>query len=264
MFIHNINPILLDLGVVQIRYYGLAYVIGFIIAYFMLEYLAKEQKLKIPKDGIIDYLVYLAIGGLVGARLFYVIIYNPQYFIANPIEIPFLWKGGLSFHGGLIGAVLAGYYFAKKKKVDFLKLADLTVIPLAIAVSLGRIANFINAELVGNITNVSWCVQFPGFDGCRHPSQLYASVTILITFLILFYSKTIISKKFKPGTLAGLFVVLYATFRFIIGFFRAPDPHMTYILGQLTMGQLLGILTFIGGIAWLVLVNRTNNKKQKE
>src|SRR3989344_5052686 len=175
MFYHNINPVLFSIGSLEIRWYGIIFVIGFLIAYFMIGYLAKRKALNLTKDDTADLLFYLVIGILIGARAFYVFIYNAGYYISNPLESLMFWHGGLSFHGGLVGAVIAAWIFCRKKKLSMLELGDIIVIPLAIGLCLGRIANFINGELVGMVTNLPWCVNFKGYEGCRHPSQLYES-----------------------------------------------------------------------------------------
>ena len=155
MFYHNISPVLLEIGPFQIRYYGLFYALGFVIAYFLIYYLAKRKELPLTKDDVADFLVYEIIGIVLGARLIYVIFYNPLSYLQNPLEIIMLWHGGLSFHGGLAGAIIGGYLFCRKKKMEFYDLADIVVLPVALALALGRIGNFINAELVGRITNAS-------------------------------------------------------------------------------------------------------------
>ena len=160
MFFHNINPVLFEIGPFQIRYYGLFYALGFVIAYFLIYYLAKRRQLGITKDDVSDFLVYQIIGIVLGARLLYVLFYNLQYYLKNPFEIIAIWHGGLSFHGGLIGGIIASYLFCKKKKIEFYDLADIIVIPVALGLALGRIGNFMNAELYGRITNMPWCIDY--------------------------------------------------------------------------------------------------------
>ncbi|HZX44845.1 MAG TPA: prolipoprotein diacylglyceryl transferase, partial [Candidatus Nanoarchaeia archaeon] len=156
MFYNNINPTFLKLGPFEIRYYGIIFVIGFIIAFFLIRYLAKKRELNLSKDDVWDLLFYIALGAVIGARLFEVIVYNFPYYLANPFEIIAVWHGGLSFHGGLIGALSAGWLFCRKKKIGFYELADIVVVPLAFGLFLGRIANYINGELVGRATSVPW------------------------------------------------------------------------------------------------------------
>ena len=219
MFFHNINPVLLELGPFQIRYYGLFYALGFVIAYFLISYLAKKRELPITKDDVADFLVYEIIGIILGARLIYVIVYNPLFYFQNPLEIFALWHGGLSFHGGLIGAIAGGYLFCRKKKTEFYDLADIVVVPVALALALGRIGNFTNAELYGRITDVSWCIDYSKnqfvekINGCRHPSQIYASIKNLTIFTVLWLIK---DKKLPKGFMFWSFVALYGLFRTVV------------------------------------------------
>ena len=254
MFLHNIDPVLLEIGPLQIRYYGLLYAIGFVIAYFLIYYLAKRKSLGIRKDDVADLIMYLIIGIVAGARLFYVAFYNPFFYLQNPIEAIKVWHGGLSFHGGLIGAVIAVYLFCRKKKIEFYDLADIAVIPVALALALGRIGNFINGELYGRITNVSWCIDYSqsqfvsGIDGCRHPSQIYASLKNLAIFSVLWFIK---DKKLPKGFMFWSFVTLYGLFRAIAEFFRQPDEQIGFIFNYFTMGQLLSFPLFLLGLYML-------------
>src|SRR3989338_6947630 len=254
MFYHNINPVLLRLGPFEIRYYGLFYVLGFVIAYFMLVYLAKKRQLNLTKDGISDFLLYEIIGTIAGARLFYVLAYNLKFYLANPLQIFAIWHGGLSFHGGLLGAIIAAMIFSKRKKVDFYDLADITVIPLALGLALGRIGNFINGELFGRITNVPWAVKFPDAEGFRHPSQIYESLKNLFIFSVLWHAKNM---KLPKGFLFWLFITLYSFLRFVVEFFREPDMQLGFFLGWITMGQILSVVTFSIGVYYLHKIYKT-------
>lgn len=255
MFYNNINPTLLHLGPFEIRYYGIIYVLGFILAYFFISYLAKERNLKLTKDDIWDLLFYLIIGAVAGARIFEIFVYNLKYYLANPLEMIAIWHGGLSFHGGLIGAVIAAYIYTKRKKIAFYDLADICVIPLAFGLFLGRIGNFLNGELVGRITDVPWCVKFRNYEGCRHPSQLYESFKNLVIFSALWLIK---GKKLKKGIMFWSFILMYSVLRFFIEFFRAPDEQIGFILG-LTMGQWLNIMMFIVGLYFFFKIQRSNS-----
>jgi phosphatidylglycerol:prolipoprotein diacylglycerol transferase len=262
MFYNNINPVLLRLGPFEIRYYGIIYVLGFVIAYFFINYLARERELKLSKDDVMDLLFYLIIGTILGARLFEIFVYNLEYYMTNPFEIIAIWHGGLSFHGGLIGAVIALSIYCRKKDLKFYDLADICVVPLAFALFLGRIGNFINGELVGRVTNVRWCVKFQNYSGCRHPSQLYESAKNLFMFFVLWNIK---GKKLKKGVMFWSFVLMYSVLRFFIEFFREPDSQIGFIFG-LTMGQWLNILMFIIGLYFFMKVSRirleeTDNKQ---
>ena len=260
MFYHNINPVLLELGPFQIRYYGLFYALGFVIAYFLLYYLAKRKELKLTKDDVAELLMYAVIGIVLGARLIYVFVYNPFFYLQNLSEIFAIWHGGLSFHGGLIGAIIAGYLFCKKKKIEFYDLADIAIIPVALALSLGRLGNFMNAELYGRITDVPWCVDYSKNQfvqnlpsGCRHPSQIYASIKNLTIFAILWFIK---DKKLPKGFMFWSFVTLYGLFRTVVEFFRQPDEQIGFIFNYFTMGQLLSFPLFLIGLYMLCKLNK--------
>ena len=248
MIFHNINPVLLDLGPLQIRYYGLFWALGFVIAYFLMSYLAKRRGLSITKDDVADFLVYEIVGIIGGARLIYVLFYNSYYYFQNPFEIIALWHGGLSFHGGLAGAFLSGWWFCRKRKLDSLAIADLVVIPASLALFFGRIANFINGELVGRVTNLPWAVQFQGYEGFRHPAQLYEAGKNLLIFAILWFLK---NRDYKRGTLFASFLIFYSILRFFIEFFRAPDVQLGFVAFGLTMGQFLSIAMLGFGI-WVL------------
>jgi len=242
MFVHNINPVFLTLGPLEIRWYGLFFVLGFILAYFIIKHLSKIGMVKLSGYDLEDSIFYAGVGGIVGARLFYVLVYNLQFYLANPFEIFAVWQGGLSFHGSLIGGILGLYLFSKTRKFDFKKILDIFSIPLVLGLAIGRIGNFINGELFGSKTNVPWCVDFG--DGCRHPSQIYESIYSFFIFGVLWVLK---NKKLKNGMLAVSFVLLYSALRFFTGFYRLPDPQIGYILG-LTLGQILNIIMFGIGV----------------
>ena len=257
VFIHNISPVLAHFSVfgipLEIRWYGLFYVLSFLIAYFMIKYLAKQRKLGITEDDVADLILYLLLGVVLGARLFYVIFYNPFFYLSNPLEIPAVWHGGLSFHGGLVGAVAAGRYFCRKKKISFYRLADIAVIPAALGLAFGRIGNFINGEVVGRITNLPWGVKFPGYEDFRHSSQIYESFKNLFIFVTLWSIK---DKKLPDGFLFWTFVTMYSIFRFLIEFVREPDAQLGFVLGPFTMGQLLTFPMFLIGVYMLYKLKR--------
>ncbi len=241
MFYHNIDPEILNLGPIEIRYYGLIFAFGFLFAYLFLKRYKKSIRLFKRDDQIDSLLIYLIIGIIAGARLFEVIFYNPNYYLTSPLKVIAVWQGGLSFHGGIAGAAVAVYLFARKYNYSFLKVADLLSIPAALALFLGRIANFINGELYGRITSVPWAVKFQNIDGFRHPSQLYESAKNLLIFVILLMQD---KKERRPGYIFSLFLILYSVLRFFIEFVREPQ----LLLGPLTMGQLLSIPLFVIGV----------------
>ncbi len=254
MFYHNINPALLSIGPLEIRYYGLVYAIGFIAAYLLLRHTAKKGKIRNFDESKADTLIiYLVLGAIIGARFLLFVFYHPGTLIREPLEVLMIWHGGMSFHGGLIGAVIAGLLFCKKHKISFYQLADLAVLPLAFFLFLGRIANFINGELVGNRTSVPWCVVFPGYDGCRHPSQLYEALKNLIIFFVLsfMYTKDNIKKRLKEGVIFWGFVLIYGALRLIITFWR-DDPRFLGLSG----GQYLSLAMFITASVFLFKITR--------
>ena len=244
MFTHNINPVIFSIFGLEVRYYGLVYVIGFL---FLLWYLMiNREKLNLKKDDVYDFVFYFIIGSIIGARLFEVLFYNPTYYFSNLKEIIAVWHGGMSIHGGLVGGIIVSLIFCKKKKISFYRLADIIVLPLAFFLFLGRIMNFINGELVGRITNVSWCVKFKDYEGCRHPSQLYEAFKNLVIFFTLLYFK---NKKLKEGKLFWLFIVLYSLLRFIVEFFK--EPITLYF--NIPLGQIFSVILFIIGVYFLWL-----------
>jgi len=239
-----------------VRWYGLAYVIGFIIAYWWLRRASTTIK-NLDKEQVDTLILYLIGGVIIGGRVLQFVFYRPHMIWHDPLEIIRIWNGGMSFHGGLIGAIIAMWLFSKKNKVSFLALGDVIVIPASLALVIGRIANFINSELVGTITNVPWCVNFPNAPnpahriGCRHPSQLYEALKNTAIFIIL-----TTQKNTKEGTRTFLFITLYGFLRFIINFYR-DEPAL--IIG-ISTGQLLSLIMGIGGLILLI----ANNKREKQ
>jgi phosphatidylglycerol:prolipoprotein diacylglycerol transferase len=258
MYIHSIDPVIFSLGPLSVRWYGLFYVIGFLITYWWLRKIAKEKTIKnLTPEHAENYMLWMIISIIVGARIFEFIFFQPQTLLQDPLELFRIWNGGMSFHGGLISICITTWYFTKKYSISFLKLADALVLPAAIALFLGRIANFINSELPGKISDVSWCVQFPQAPdpahriGCRHPSQLYESLKNLLLFGLLLTLRNTWKER-ASGTLFWLFVTFYGLLRFAINFWR-DDPAL--FLG-LSMGQILSILMFFIGIIGIYTVTR--------
>ena len=242
MFTQSISPVLLSLGPFEIRWYGLLYVIGFILAYYILKKISSLSEKKIE-----DLLVYSAVLGILCARLFYVLVYNLSYYIRNPFEVIAVWHGGLSIHGGIIGSLIGIWIFCNKNKLQFLHVLDVSVIPLALGIAIGRIGNIINGELYGPVTNVSWCVKFMTAEGCRHPWPLYESLYMLVIFVVLLKLN---AKKLKTGMVSASFFLMYAFCRFFSEFWRVPDSQIGYLIG-LTLGQWLNIAMFIIGLLFL-------------
>lgn len=246
MLIHNINPVLASIGPFEIRYYGLIFALGFILAAIILYWFASKEKIKnLEKKDVFNLIIYLIIGILIFSRLFEILIYMPSYYFANPKEIIAVWHGGLSFHGGLIGAVIVGLVYSRYKKIKFYDLADILVFPAAIGLCFGRFANFINGELWGKITALPWCVKFQNAEGCRHPTQIYESFKNLAIFLVLLLLKRF---KLKSGFLFWHFILLYGAIRFSIEFLK---PVGWYFL-SLNTGQWLCLIMIITAAAFII------------
>lgn len=246
----NIDPVIFELGPLAVRWYGLAYVIGFILAGLILRALARRWELELTDDDVLDIVLVAVVGLLLGGRLGYVVFYGAGAYWEQPETIIAFWDGGMSFHGGLAGIMLAGWWIARRKGISPLRLFDLGAVGAPIGLFFGRIANFINGELWGRTTDVPWGIVFPGAGSVpRHPSQLYeALLEGLVIFLVLF----VMSRKKRPeGAYIGTLLVLYAVFRTFVEFFREPDEQLGFILGPFTMGQLLTVPVFLAGV-WLL------------
>jgi len=243
MFVHSIDPILLELGPFQIRYYGIIFAIGVLFTYFIFRKLAKERKIGLTEDQLSEGAIILLLSIIIGARIGSVIS-EFSYYLQNPLQIFAIWQGGLAFHGALIGAILAGLYFTKKHKLDFYELADIMVIPVVLALGIGRIANFLNGEFYGTLTGLPWGVKFPGVEGFRHPVQLYESLTNFLTFGILW---TIKDKKLPKGFIFWSFFVIYSGTRFLLEFLKDLPP---LALG-LTWGQVWSLPMLLLGVYML-------------
>ena len=252
MFTHNFDPILFDFGFIAIRWYSLAYIFGIILGWWYGKkiILKKNEELnqKVNLSNFDDLITYIIIAIILGGRLGYVVFYNFEYFILNPIEILKVWEGGMSFHGALIGIILATIIFSAKRKIKTLFFLDIIACVSPIGIFFGRIANFINSELVGKVTNVYWGVIFPKIDNLiRHPSQLYEAILegILLFFVMNFlYSK----KNYKIGNCSSFFLIFYGIFRITAEFFREPDIQIGYLIGSISMGMLLSALMIFAGI----------------
>jgi len=246
MFINNFNPVAFEILSLEIRWYSLAYIIGIILGW-------TYCKKKLIKDPYIlelfdDFITYLIIGVILGGRLGYVLFYNLKYYLENPFEILMVWNGGMSFHGGLIGVIVASQIFSRKHKISQFIFLDLVALSAPIGIFFGRIANFINSELIGRATDLPWSVQFILIDNIkRHPSQLYEAFfegIILFLLLMHFSDKNYLK---NPGKISALFLIFYSLFRFLAEFFRSPDPQIGYLVLNLTLGQLISVLFLVAG-----------------
>jgi phosphatidylglycerol:prolipoprotein diacylglycerol transferase len=241
MFTHAINPTILNLGPLEIRWYGLMYVLAFLVTYYYVRSVIRQGKLKLTEQELDSLLGWMVVCMILGARLFYAIFYNPTYFMDAPWKILFVWEGGLSFHGGLVGVAFAAWWYGTSKKgIPFLRLADVFCVPIALGNAFGRIGNFINGELYGVATNLPWGVVFPGAEGARHPTQLYEAFYNVVIFGVLYLLR---DKEWKNGTLFGVYLMLYGIFRFAVEFIKDLPEY-----GPLTMGQWLTIPVFLIGI----------------
>ncbi len=251
----DFNPILVDLGPFKISWYGLMYILGFLISYILVRYQMKRKDFGISKMEVENLYFYLIIGLVVGARLGYVIFYDLKMYLSDPLEIFAIWHGGMSFHGGLIGVLIVGIIFSWKNRKSFWRISDLIIVTVPIGLGLGRIGNFINGELYGRVTNVPWGMIFPkGGELPRHPSQLYESALEgAALFVILWFLK---DKKLPSGGLLSIFLSLYGFFRFFVEFFREPDAHLGFVMGPFTMGQVLTSFMIIGGIFLYIYLSK--------
>ena len=251
MYTHNLDPVLIDFGFIAIRWYSLAYIFGITIGWWfgkkIIIHITKNIDLKFNISEFDDLITYLIISMIVGGRLGYVIFYNFSFYTSNPIEIIKIWEGGMSFHGGLIGIIIGTYLFSLKTKTQMLFFLDIIACVSPIGIFLGRIANFINGELIGKVTSVPWAIIFPSIDMApRHPSQIYEA--FLEGVLLFYILRFMISKKgYKIGTCSYMFLILYGIFRSISEYFREPDAHIGLVLGYFSMGQLLCALTALIG-----------------
>ena len=246
MFINDFNPVAFNILSLEIRWYSLSYIFGIFFGWFYC-----KQKLisnDTYKQLFDDYITYLILGIIIGGRIGYVVIYNFDYYFHNPFEIPMIWKGGMSFHGAVVGIIIATYLFSNKRKVSSLYFLDLVALSAPIGIFFGRLSNFINSELYGRETDVFWSVKFILVDNLnRHPSQLYEALFEgLILFILLNFVFSRVAKK--QGYISGLFLIFYSIFRFIIEFSREPDSQIGLLIYNLSIGQLISVIFLIIGI----------------
>ena len=255
MFINNFDPVAFEIFSLEIRWYSLAYIFGILIGWFLCKkFFIKEKNIN---DNFDDFITFVIFGILIGGRLGYVLIYDIKYYLSNPFEIIMIWKGGMSFHGGVIGIILATLIFCKKRNQNVFQYLDLVSLVAPIGIFFGRLANFINSELYGNITGVPWGVKFIKVDNFyRHPSQLYEAFFegIILFLILLFLFKKEILKK--PGIISSIFLIIYSFFRFILEFYRSPDEHLGYQMFDLTQGQLISIIFILIGMFCFLKSNK--------
>lgn len=257
MWVHNINPVALDLGFLQVHWYGLMYLLGFAAAYGLGAYRAKQPGSGWTPEQVSDLIFWGAMGVVLGGRMGYVLFYNFGQFLDNPLWLFAVWEGGMSFHGGLIGVLVVLWLFGRKYQKTFLQMGDFVAPLVPIGLGAGRVGNFIGGELWGRTTDVSWGVVFPraGDAVARHPSQLYEA---LLEGVVMFVILWVYSAKPRPRmAVSGLFLLLYGAFRSFVELFREPDAHLGYVaFGWVTQGQLLSLPMIVAGAVLLVWAYR--------
>jgi phosphatidylglycerol---prolipoprotein diacylglyceryl transferase len=258
----NIDPVLFSIGPFAVRWYALAYIVGILGGWFYARALVRSQsawggKAPLTVADYDDFILWVTLGIILGGRVGYVLFYNAPYFVEHPLEIVKLWNGGMSFHGGFLGCVLAVVLFARHRGIPWLSLGDITCAVAPIGLFLGRLANFINAELWGRVSDVPWAMVFPGAGPLpRHPSQLYEAVLEGLVLLVVLAFIIRLGALKRPGTVIGVFALGYGAARLFCEFFREPDPQLGYLWGGLTMGMLLSLPLMLAGIAFLWAARR--------
>jgi len=250
----SINPIVMSLGFIDIRWYSLAYVFAFILGSVIIKKLNSCSYRLISNDKIDKFFIWAIIGVILGGRIGYVLFYQTNLFFTKPTYILEIWNGGMSFHGGLIGMILSIYFFSLTYKIQFFYLSDLVSLVAPIGLFLGRISNFINTELYGRVTDFPLAIIYPLIDNNpRHPSQLYeAFFEGIILFIILLFYFSNRPKQYIIGNISGLFLIFYSIFRFLIEYLREPDYHLGLVFYYFSMGQLLCIPFLLAGI-WIIV-----------
>ena len=253
-----IDPVAVELGPLAIRWYALAYVVGILLAWRYMIVLARRPPRLVTARDIDDFVVWATLGVVLGGRLGYVLFYKPGYFLDHPAEIAAMWQGGMSFHGGLCGVIVASFAFAHYRKIPWLALGDLMGAAVPIGLFLGRLANFVNAELYGRTTTAAWGVVFPnGGPLPRHPSQIYEALleglVLFVILVLLVYRGRALE---RPGLVSGVFFTGYAIARGIVELFRQPDAHLGFLVLGTTMGQLLSLPLLLVGLFLILRARR--------
>ncbi len=256
-----IDSIIFEIGPFAVRWYGLAYVLGFIAGAYAIHVLNKRWDVGLSDDDVLSAFLWGSIGLVIGARLGYMLFYIPGQFLADPLSVFRTTEGGMSFHGGLVGIVLAGILFARRVGAPFLRIADMVAVGAPVGIALGRLANFINGELWGRVTEVPWGMVFPGGGPLpRHPSQLYeAALEGVVLFVVMVW---LARRRRADGVVLGWMLTGYGIIRFMLEFVREPDSHLGTVLGPLSMGQLLTVPVLFAGV-WLVLRARRESEGEQ-
>ena len=265
MYIHNLNPVLINLGFLEIRWYSLAYIFGILIGWWIakriINFKIKNEVVFFDLKIFDDLISYIIISIILGGRIGYIIFYNGSYYFNNPINIFKIWEGGMSFHGALIGVIIGTYLFSKKIKINTFFFLDIIASVAPVGIFFGRVANFINSELYGKPSNFFWSVTFPKIDMlARHPSQLYeALLEGLVLFLILI--TVILKKSIRIGLCSSLFMILYGVFRILAEQFREPDAQIGYLFNLFSMGSFLSFTMILAGL--FIFIRIKNNEIYK-
>ena len=250
MFFHNFNPTAFEIFNLKIYWYSLSYFFGFIFSFFYAKFLIKRQIIDFKFSYFEDFLGWAILSVILGGRIGYVIFYNFNFYSSNPIEVLKIWQGGMSFHGGLTGLILSIFIYTKIKNKDFLELSNLVSACAPFGIFLGRIANFINGELIGRPTNQDWGVLYSRYEYLRHPSQIYEA--ICEGFLIFLIINFLFYKNYqKQINIFAIFFLMYGFFRFFLEFLREPDAQLGFIFFNFTMGQILSFPMIVAGIFFL-------------
>ena len=245
-----INPVIVSFGILQIRWYGLAYVLGFIIGLYLIKIINNKIKSSLNNKLLDDFFIWSILGVILGGRLGYIFFYQTSSIFSDPFNIFYIWKGGMSFHGGLLGLILSIFFYSKRKKIIFFQLSDLISIVAPIGIFFGRLANFVNIELYGRVTDFKFAMIYPTIDSLpRHPSQLYEALFEgAFLFIIMYFYCVKYYKEKKYGLSTSFFLILYSVFRFNLEFLREPDSQLGLFFEFFSMGQLLCIPMIILGI----------------
>lgn len=255
-----IDPVLIEIGPFAIRWYALSYIAGILLAWRYMIWLARQSPVDITKEHVDDFVVWATLGIVLGGRLGYVIFYKPGYYLQNPLEALAVWEGGMSFHGGLLGVIFAVWLFCRRRGYSWIAVGDIVACTAPVGLFLGRIANFINGELYGRVTDLPLGMVFPGGGPFpRHPSQIYeALLEGLVLFFVLLWLVGRPSSFEKPGLLSGVFLAGYAIARATVEVFRQPDAYIGFLALGTTMGQWLSLPLFIVGV-WLIVRSRRHD-----
>lgn len=250
----NIDPIIFQVGPIAVRWYSLAYIAGLVLGCMYIRRLAVRTTHVLTADDAMDFMTWATLGVILGGRMGYILFYKFAFYLDNPVQILYVWQGGMSFHGGFLGVVLAGILFTRRRKIPALKFADLVACAAPIGLFFGRIANFINSELYGRVTDVPWAMVFPtGGPDPRHPSQLYEAMLegLMLFVVVNLFWRTEFAKS-KPGATMGIFILGYAAARSFVELFRQPDDHIGFLLLGSTMGQWLSVPMVLVGIYFII------------